>query len=94
MFYKYPEEFIVPIIYTKDLQFDSNNANRSSCLIEDVIEKGERDLIDVDYITLKEFLDEGCILENTPSNNLDNENVRDIIMEIDNEYVNSEVGII
>lgn len=87
MFYKYPEEFIVPIIYNKDLKLDLKDQNRGKKM-------RENNSMEIDYISLQESYKDEINSENAALDNLDDEKVKGIMNEIDNEYVNSEVGII
>lgn len=87
MFYKYPEEFIVPIVYNKDLKLDLKDQNRGKKM------RGNNS-IEADYISLQESYQDHITSDNAVLDNLDDEKVKEIMNEIDNEYVISEVGII
>lgn len=94
MFYKYPEEFIVPVIYSEDLKFESNKLYRNSVPVEEVVENGESDLLELNSSILKEPFQESWISNNIVSDNLEDEKIKDMINEIDDEYVNNEIGIV
>ena len=90
MFYKYPEEFIVPVIYSEELKVECNKSYRNSVSVED----SKSDLIELNASILKEPFQESWISNNIVSDNLDDEKIKDIINEIDDEYANDEIGIV
>lgn len=94
MFYKYPEEFIVPVIYSEELKVECNNLYRNSVPVEEVVENSESDLMELNPSILKEPFQESGISNNIVSDNLDDEKIKDIINEIDDEYANNEIGIV
>lgn len=94
MFYKYPEEFIVPVIYSEELKVECNKSYRNSVPVEEVFEDSESDSIELNASILKEPFQESWISNNIVSDNLDDEKIKDIINEIDDEYANNEIGIV
>lgn len=94
MFYKYPEEFIVPVIYSEDLKFESTELYRNSVTAEEVAENSEGDLLELNSSILKEPFQKSGISNNIDADNLEDEKIKEMINEIDDEYVKNEIGIV
>jgi len=95
MIYKYPKEFIVPVIYVNDLKENSIYRKKTSksshggkLIMLDEEEKG--DAIFQANIDIYEIIQEPAIKKNIVGVNIEDEYINSILSDIDEEYANSE----
>ncbi len=104
MIYQYPEEFIVPVVYVQDFKDktlyrckESKYLNADKLLIPDEMFLAKIDIYgtfqnkDTNFLNMdgEEFpnpMIKGDIVES----GLDNENIKSILSDIDEDYANSE----
>lgn len=91
MFYKYPEEFVVSVVYDKNLEFECNNENKRVRLLED--DEQEFGILSYEG-NVKHAFEDDMTSENIIEYNIQNENEKNILNEIDNEYANSQIRIV
>ena len=110
MIYQYPEEFIVPVVYVRDLKdktFYRNQESKSSHagkliipdeeLNENETLLGEIDIYgafqnkDINFLNMvKEVLQEPIIKGDIDHGGLEDESIKNILSDIDEDYANSE----
>ena len=107
MIYEYPEEFIVPVIYVKELIGNSiyrceniKYLHVGKLLIpneeleEDkmFLENENTNFFNMEDGALKEHYEKYLTKHSTDGDSLESENMKNIISEIDEDYVNSETS--
>ncbi|BCZ44807.1 hypothetical protein psyc5s11_08740 [Clostridium gelidum] len=104
MIFKYPEEFIVPIVYVQDLKDktfyrlqESKSLKRDEELKENEIFLAKADIYGgvknkhINFFKMdEEILQEPIINEDIVEADLEDENTKNILSDIDEDYANSE----
>lgn len=110
MIYEYPQEFIVPVVYVKDLKDDAiyrckkpKSLYVGKLLMPDEVLQGDEIFIaevdiygafknkDINFLNIEEeVLQEPMIKGHIVEMGLDDENIKIILSDIDEDYANNE----
>ena len=110
MIFKYPEEFIVPVVYVQDLK-DKNfyrcqeskslhagklvipdeELNKNEIFLAEIDIYGTFENKDINFLNMVgEVLQEPIIKSDMVEASLEDENIKNILSDIDEDYANSE----